>query len=85
LNYGVSFPVLGKVDVNGDNASPVWEFLKDKKSGVLGLKRIKWNFEKFLVSKDGEVVERWASTTSPTGLESAIEKELAKLDTKSEL
>jgi len=85
LNYGVSFPVLGKVDVNGDNASPVWEFLKNKKAGLLGMKRIKWNFEKFLVSKDGEVVDRWASTTTPASLESAIEKELAKLDTKSEL
>ncbi|RPA88258.1 glutathione peroxidase [Ascobolus immersus RN42] len=84
LNYGVSFPVLGKVEVNGDNASPVWEFLKNKKSGLLGLKRIKWNFEKFLVSKDGEVVERWASTSTPASLESAIEKELAKLN-KSEL
>jgi len=78
LNYGVTFPVLGKIEVNGDNEHPVYGYLKDKKAGLLGMKRIKWNFEKFLVSTNGEVVARWASTTSPKGLEKDIEKELTK-------
>lgn len=54
-NYGVSFPVLGKTDVNGDKAEPVYEWMKAQIPGVLGLKRIKWNFEKFLVGKDGVI------------------------------
>ncbi|KAF3931921.1 hypothetical protein ABW20_dc0100775 [Dactylellina cionopaga] len=78
LTYGVKFPVLGKIDVNGSNADPLYEFLKKQKSGLLGLKLIKWNFEKFLISRDGEVVNRWASTTAPLSLASTIEKELAK-------
>ena len=52
-NYGVSFPVLGKTEVNGDKAEPVYEWLKAQAPGLLGLKRIKWNFEKFLVGRDG--------------------------------
>ena len=52
LNYGVSFPVLGKIDVNGDNADPVFDWLKKEKPGLMGLKRIKWNFEKFLIGRD---------------------------------
>ena len=52
-NYGVSFPVLGKTDVNGDKAEPVYEWMKAQIPGLLGFKRIKWNFEKFLVGKDG--------------------------------
>ena len=52
-NYGVSFPVLGKTDVNGDKAEPVYEWLKGQVPGMLGLKRVKWNFEKFLVGRDG--------------------------------
>ena len=78
INYGVTFPVLGKVDVNGDNASPLWEWLKAEKPGLLGMKRVKWNFEKFLVGRDGAVKDRWASTTKPESLESAILAELAK-------
>ncbi|KAK3684805.1 thioredoxin-like protein [Podospora appendiculata] len=78
LNYGVSFPVLHKIDVNGDNADPVYQWLKEEKPGLLGLKRIKWNFEKFLIGKDGKVKERWASTTKPESLEKAILEELAK-------
>ena len=58
-NYGVSFPVLGKTDVNGDKAEPVYEWLKAQVPGLLGLKRIKWNFEKFLVGKDG-VCSAWS-------------------------
>ncbi|KAK0720429.1 glutathione peroxidase [Lasiosphaeris hirsuta] len=78
INYGVSFPILQKVDVNGDNASPLFEWLKNEKPGILGLKRIKWNFEKFLIGKDGQVKGRWASTTKPESLESVILEELSK-------
>ncbi|KAI5840476.1 putative peroxiredoxin HYR1 [Morchella snyderi] len=78
LNYGVKFPILGKIDVNGDKASPVYEYLKSQKAGLMGLKMIKWNYEKFLIGRDGKVVERWASTTKPEALATAIEKELAK-------
>ncbi|KAK4983568.1 Glutathione peroxidase 2 [Elasticomyces elasticus] len=77
LNYGVSFPILGKTDVNGNNAEPVWEWMKGSIPGVLGLKRVKWNFEKFLVGRDGQVKARWASTTKPESLKATIEKELA--------
>ncbi|KAJ4351395.1 Glutathione peroxidase 2 [Didymosphaeria variabile] len=77
VNYGVTFPVLGKIDVNGDKADPVFEWLKTEKPGLMGLKRIKWNFEKFLVGRDGKVVNRWASTTKPESLKADIEKALA--------
>lgn len=72
LNYGVSFPVLGKTNVNGDKAEPVYEWLKSEKPGLLGLKRIKWNFEKFLIDRDGKVVQRYASTTKPESIEKDI-------------
>lgn len=86
VNYGVSFPVLGKTDVNGDKAEPVWEWMKNEKPGLMGLKRIKWNFEKFLIGRDGKVVNRWASTTSPSGLEKDILREIEKnAPAKSEL
>ncbi|KAL8973417.1 MAG: hypothetical protein Q9197_002343 [Variospora fuerteventurae] len=78
VNYGVSFPILGKTDVNGDTAEPVFEFLKKEAPGLLGLKRVKWNFEKFLVGKDGGVVGRWASTTKPESLEGVILEEIKK-------
>lgn len=74
LNYGVSFPVLKKIDVNGDNTDPVYKYLKNQKSGLLGLNRIKWNFEKFLVDKKGAVVERYSSLTKPQSLEAKIEE-----------
>ncbi|KAH6883170.1 thioredoxin-like protein [Alternaria rosae] len=77
LNYGVSFPVLGKIDVNGSSADPAFEWLKNEKPGLMGLKRVKWNFEKFLVGKDGKVKGRWASTKKPEDLKADIEKELA--------
>ncbi|KAL3435829.1 thioredoxin-like protein [Aspergillus tetrazonus] len=80
LNYGVTFPVLGKTEVNGDNANPLWTWLKESQPGLLGLKRIKWNFEKFLISADGKVVGRWASTTKPEGLESRILEEIEKAE-----
>lgn len=72
LNYGVSFKILGKTDVNGDKAEPVWEWMKKEKPGLLGMKRVKWNFEKFLIGRDGKVIERWASTKKPEELESAV-------------
>lgn len=77
INYGVTFPVLGKTEVNGDKADPLWEWLKNEQPGLMGLKRVKWNFEKFLVGKDGKVKARWASTTKPESLKGAIENELA--------
>ncbi|CAG7957770.1 unnamed protein product [Penicillium nalgiovense] len=78
LNYGVTFPVLGKLDVNGADAAPVWTFLKEQQPGIMGMKRVKWNFEKFLVSADGKAVNRWASLTKPDGLKDAIVKEIEK-------
>ncbi|ROT39263.1 glutathione peroxidase [Sodiomyces alkalinus F11] len=77
LNYGVSFPIMHKVDVNGDAAHPLFEWLKEEKPGIMGLRRVKWNFEKFLVARDGKVKGRWASTTKPESLEGAILAELA--------
>jgi len=78
VNYGVSFPILGKTDVNGDGAEPVWEWMKKEQPGLFGMKRIKWNFEKFLIGRDGKVVGRWASTTKPASLEEPILAELKK-------
>ncbi|XXG99755.1 Nucleolar protein 16 [Hypoxylon texense] len=78
VNYGVTFPILGKTDVNGDKAEPVFEWMKNEKPGLLGLKRVKWNFEKFLIGRDGKVKERWASTTKPETLEKPILDELEK-------
>lgn len=74
LNYGVTFPIFAKIDVNGENADPLFTFLKEQKKGVL-LKNIKWNFTKFLVDSQGRVVERYAPTTVP----SKIENDLLKL------
>ncbi|KAF5025970.1 hypothetical protein F66182_1938 [Fusarium sp. NRRL 66182] len=78
VNYGVSFPIMQKTEVNGDNANPLWAWLKEQQSGLLGLKRVKWNFEKFLVGRDGKVKGRWASTTKPESLEEPILKALAE-------
>eukprot|EP01097_Dermamoeba_algensis_P007720 TRINITY_DN492_c0_g1_i1.p1 TRINITY_DN492_c0_g1~~TRINITY_DN492_c0_g1_i1.p1 ORF type:complete len:210 (-),score=39.74 TRINITY_DN492_c0_g1_i1:113-715(-) len=76
--YSVTFPIMDKIEVNGDNVHPVYEYLKTAKPGILGLTRIKWNFEKFLVDQKGNVVDRWASTSSPEGIASSIEKLLNK-------
>lgn len=78
VNYGVSFPVLGKTEVNGDKAEPVYEWMKSEKPGLMGLKRIKWNFEKFLINKEGQVVSRYASTTKPESIEKDIIREIEK-------
>jgi len=80
LNYGVTFPVLGKTNVNGEKAEPVWEWMKNEMPGLMGLKRVKWNFEKFLISADGKVIGRWASTTKPESLENVIVKEIQKAE-----
>ncbi|HTP78526.1 MAG TPA: glutathione peroxidase [Rhizomicrobium sp.] len=76
LNYGVSFPMFDKVDVNGPRAHPLFDYLKSEQPGVLGTKNIKWNFTKFLVDKTGNVVERFAPLTKPEAIEAAIEKVL---------
>ncbi|KAG6103453.1 hypothetical protein E4U14_006246 [Claviceps sp. LM454 group G7] len=78
INYGVSFPIMQKIDVNGDKASPLYEWLKAEQPGLMGLKRVKWNFEKFLIGRDGTVKGRWASTTKPATLEKPILEELKK-------
>jgi glutathione peroxidase len=64
-NYGVSFPMFAKVDVNGDAAHPLWQYLKSAAPGVLGTEAIKWNFTKFLVARDGTVLKRYAPQTKP--------------------
>lgn len=76
-NYGVSFPMFSKVEVNGDDAAPLYQELKTQAPGILGTKKIKWNFTKFLVNQQGEVVERYAPTTKPQALKTDIERLLA--------
>ncbi len=77
LNYGVSFPMMAKVDVNGANAHPLWAWLKSAAPGVLGTEAIKWNFTKFLVGKDGRVLRRYAPNDTPESLKKDIEAALA--------
>ena len=77
MNYGVTFPMMAKVDVNGDNAPPLWKWLTAKAPGILGTKTIKWNFTKFLVGKDGKVIKRFAPNDSPESLRGDIEAALA--------
>ncbi|MGB3724989.1 MAG: glutathione peroxidase [Glaciecola sp.] len=78
LNFGVTFPLSKKVEVNGDNTHPIYGLLKSEAPGVLGSKRIKWNFTKFLIAKDGSVIDRFASTTKPSAIEKHIEDALAQ-------
>lgn len=81
LNYGVSFPMFAKIDVNGADAHPLYKFLKEQKGGLLagiGLDAIKWNFTKFLVDRNGDVVARFAPSTPPSDLAGEIEPLLAK-------
>lgn len=75
VNYGVTFPIFAKIDVNGDNADPLFRFLKEQKKGVLS-NSIKWNFTKFLVDRNGVVVERYAPTTDPSKMEADLQKVL---------
>lgn len=74
LSYDVTFPVFGKIDVNGPDAAPVFRHLKSEAKGLLGSEGIKWNFTKFLIDRDGNVVDRYAPTTKPEALERDIEK-----------
>ena len=76
LTYGVSFPMSDKVEVNGDGADPLWQWLKREKAGVLGTRGIKWNFSKFLVGRDGQVLHRYAPTDKPESLRGDIEAAL---------
>ncbi|MBK0391442.1 glutathione peroxidase [Ramlibacter algicola] len=76
-NYGVDFPMMSKVDVNGDKAAPLWKWLTTEAPGLLGSKAIKWNFTKFLVGKDGQVVKRYAPQEEPEKLARDIEAALA--------
>ena len=73
-NYGVAFPMFEKVDVNGDDAHPLFKWLKAQAPGLLGTKDIKWNFTKFLVDRNGKVVDRYAPTTRPDAISGDIEK-----------
>ena len=73
-NYGVSFPFFAKVEVNGPNAIPLYQWLKQQKRGKLGLRRIPWNFEKFLINREGQVASRFAPTTDPLALRAKIEE-----------
>ena len=77
LNYGVSFPMMGKVQVNGAQAHPLWLWLKAQAPGLLGSEGVKWNFTKFLVGRDGTVLKRYAPTDTPDSLRKDIEKALA--------
>ena len=77
LNYGVSFPMMAKIDVNGANASALYQWLTKEAPGLLGSKAIKWNFTKFLVGKDGKVLKRYAPQEAPASLAQDIEAALA--------
>ncbi|MFO1312255.1 MAG: glutathione peroxidase [Burkholderiales bacterium] len=74
LNYGVTFPMFAKVDVNGDGAAPLFKHLKAEKPGLLGSEAIKWNFTKFLVDREGNVVKRYAPNDTPESIAKDIEK-----------
>jgi len=77
LTYDVSFPVFSKIQVNGNDADPIFVFLKKQAPGLLGSEGIKWNFTKFLIDGKGKVVERYAPTTTPTAIAKDIERLLA--------
>ena len=76
INFDVSFPMFAKIEVNGDQAHPLWKWLKQEKSGLLGIGAIKWNFSKFLVGRDGKVLKRYAPTDKPESLVGDIEAAL---------
>ena len=75
-NFGVTFPLFSKIDVNGDDAHPLFKWLRSEKGGLLG-NRVKWNFTKFLVGKDGQVIARYAPTTKPEKIAADLEKQLS--------
>jgi glutathione peroxidase len=74
LNYGVTFPLFAKVDVNGSDTAPLYQYLKKARAGLLGTEAIKWNFTKFLVDRKGNVVERYGSNVEPEAIAGDIEK-----------
>ncbi len=74
LNYGVTFPMFAKIELNGDNVHPLFEYLKRERPGLLGSRRIKWNFTKFLVSKEGKIVSRYASAVKPEKIDEDVKK-----------
>jgi len=80
VNYGVSFPMFSKIDINGENAHPLYKYLKAQAKGLLGSEKIKWNFTKFLVDSNGEVLGRFASTTKPASMVKEIEALLNESD-----
>jgi len=73
VNFGVTFPMFAKIDVNGDDAHPLYKYLKSKKPGILGTETIKWNFTKFLIDKEGNIIKRFGSSTKPIDIEREIE------------
>ena len=73
LNFQTTFPVFGKIDVNGERADPLYQYLTEAQPGILGTKKIKWNFTKFLINKNGEVVKRFATSTKPKDISNSIE------------
>lgn len=73
VNFGLSFPLMGKIDVNGAGAAPLYDWLKAEAPGVMGTKSVKWNFTKFLIGRDGKVVRRYAPTDKPESLAKDIE------------
>jgi len=77
MNYGVNFPMMAKVEVNGSGAHPLWQWLKGEKPGFLGTEAIKWNFTKFLVGRDGQVLKRYAPQDEPDKIAKDIEAALA--------
>jgi glutathione peroxidase len=77
MNYGVSFPMMSKIKVNGREAHPLWKWLTSEKPGFLGSQAVKWNFTKFLVGKDGQVIKRYAPTDTPESIKKDIEAALA--------
>ena len=74
VNFGLTFPLMAKVDVNGPDASPLFDWMKKEKPGVMGSKSIKWNFTKFLIDREGNVVKRYGSTDAPKAIAKDIEK-----------
>lgn len=78
VNYGVTFPMMAKIDVNGKDADPLFQWLTAEAPGLMGSKRIKWNFSKFLVGRDGQVIKRYAPNDEPAGLADDIEAALAE-------
>jgi len=75
VNFGVTFPLMQKIDVNGPDASPLFDWMKKEKKGIMGTTAIKWNFTKFLINREGEVVKRYGSNDTPA----RIAKDIAKL------